>query len=60
MTDLERAQYFEKQMQEMRMQKDQYKAELAQTQEILGRTMVQLSERWDTVKLTNYPRKKLN
>lgn len=36
-----------------------YKEETAQTQEILGRVISQYSERWDSVKLTNYPRKRL-
>lgn len=36
-----------------------YREELATSQEILGRVMIQFSERWDTVTLTNYPRKRL-
>ena len=36
-----------------------YKEELATAQEILGRVVIQFSERWDTITLTNYPRKRL-
>ena len=31
-----------------------YQTELAKSHEILGRTMHQLSERWDSVRLTKY------
>lgn len=37
-----------------------YKEEARQSQEILGRVISQFSERWDSVQITNYPRKRLN
>ena len=38
----------------LREEVDYYRKELAKSHEILGRTMHQLSERWDTVRLTEY------
>jgi len=59
LTDRERADYFEKSFKEECERANWYKDELAKTQEILGRVIVQYSERWDTVQLTNHPRKRL-
>lgn len=44
---------------ELEEEKEFYKQETRQTQEILGRVISQYSERWDTVQLTNRPRKRL-
>ena len=44
---------------ELEEERNFYKQETKQTQEILGRVISQYSERWDTVQLTNYPRKRL-
>lgn len=52
--------FWNKQAIKEKKQSDWYKEELAKTQEILGRVTVQFSERWDTVQLTNYPRKRLH
>ena len=38
----------------LREEVNYYRKELAKSHEILGRTMHQLSERWDTVRLTKY------
>ena len=52
--------FWNKRANEIEDERDFYKEEARQTQEILGRVISQYSERWDTVKLTNYPRKRLN
>lgn len=52
--------FWRKRAKELEEDRDWYKKELANTQEILGRVIVQHSKRWDEVKLTNYPRRYLN
>lgn len=58
MTETQRADYFEKAYKDQCKTTAFYKMELAKTQEILGRVIVQYSERWDKVQLTNYPRER--
>lgn len=63
MTDVKELQdtltFWHKRAKELEEELKFYKDETAQTQEILGRVISQYSEKWDTVKLTNYPRERL-
>lgn len=57
-SDEERAKFWEERAKEETARAEWYKEELARTQEILGRVIVQYSDRWDKVQLTNFPRKR--
>ena len=50
----ERASYWEQQAKRHSDSSNYYQKELAKAHEILGRVIHQLSERWDTVNLTEY------
>ena len=58
MEDYERALYWEKTCKKETERANWYKKQLAKTQEILGRVVLQYSDRWDEVTLTNYPPRK--
>lgn len=63
MTDVKELQetltFWHKRAKELEEELKFYKDETAQTQEILGRVLLQYYERWGTVQLTNHPRKRL-
>ena len=50
----ERASYWELQATRQSDSSDYYRKELAKAHELLGRVIHQVSERWDTVNLTEY------
>jgi len=50
----ERVVELEKERNRSKQEAEYYQTELAKSHELLGRTMHQLSERWDSVRLTKY------
>lgn len=54
MTDLERAQWWERKYREKETESNYYQQQLVDAHAILGRVVHQLSERWGSVNLTEY------
>ena len=54
MSDIERAIFWEKQAEKSAQEAEYYQQQLIDAHTLLGRTIHQLSERWDQVNLTKY------
>jgi hypothetical protein len=53
-TDADRARFWQAKAEQEQVSAEYYQAELVKAHALLGRVVHQLSERWDTVNLTQY------